>query len=111
MAYLTRTLFLETWAVTEILKSYWHNGRRAPLFFYRDKDQKEIDLLIHQDQILYPVEIKKTAQPGRDAVSSFSVLERLGPAGFKAGPGALVCLAGMRIPLTAGVDVVPVGML
>jgi len=103
--------FLETWAVTEILKSYWHNGRRAPLFYYRDKDQKEIDLLVHQDQTLYPIEIKKTAQPARDAVRSFSVLAHLGPAGFKVGPGALICLAGTRLPLTAEVTVVPVGCL
>jgi hypothetical protein len=103
--------FLETWVVTEILKSYWHNGRRAPLFFYRDKDQKEIDLLIHQDQTLYPIEIKKTAQPAKTAVSSFSVLNHLGPAGFKTGPGALICLADMRLPLTAEVNVVPIGFL
>jgi hypothetical protein len=103
--------FLETWAVTEILKSYWHNGLRAPLYFYRDKDKKEIDLLIHQDQTLYPIEIRKTAQPGRDAVSSFAALGHLGPAGYQVGPGALICLAGMRLPLTAGVSVVPVGCL
>lgn len=103
--------FLETWVVTEILKSYWHNGRPAPLHFYRDKDQKEIDLLIHQDQTLYPIEIKKTAQPARDAVRHFSVLQNLGPSGYQIGPGALICLARTRLPLTAEVAVVPVGCL
>jgi hypothetical protein len=37
---------LETWILVEILKSWWHRGKSAPFFFYRDKDQKEIDLLI-----------------------------------------------------------------
>ena len=37
---------LETWILGELLKSYWHNGRQAPFYFYRDRDQKEIDLLI-----------------------------------------------------------------
>jgi hypothetical protein len=37
---------LETWILVEILKSWWHRGKSAPFFFYRDKDQKEIDLQI-----------------------------------------------------------------
>ena len=102
---------LETWAVSEVLKSYWHNGRRAPVFFYRDKDKKEIDLLIHQDGTLYPIEIKKTAQPGREAVRHFPVLEGLAASGYRTGPGALVCLAPARLPLTPAVSVVPVGHL
>lgn len=103
--------FLETWAVAEILKSYWHNGRRAPLFFYRDKDQKEVDLLIHQDQVLYPIEIKKTAQPTAAAVRHFKALELLTGPGLKIGPGALLCLAGMRLPMNAQVQAVPVASL
>jgi hypothetical protein len=103
--------FLETWAVTEILKSWWHNGRQAPLYFYRDRDGVEIDLLIHQDRILYPIEIKKTAQPSREAVRSFKVLEGLGPAGYQRGPGAMVCLAGTRMPLDRDVEIVPAGLL
>jgi predicted AAA+ superfamily ATPase len=103
--------FLETWVVTEILKSYWHNGLRAPLFYYRDKDQKEIDLLIHQDNVLYPIEIKKTANPTRDAVRHFQVLENLGMPGLRIGPGALVCLSEMRLPIQADVSIVPVGMI
>jgi hypothetical protein len=99
---------LETWVVTEILKSYWHNGRRAPLFYFRDKDQKEIDLLVQQDNVLYPVEIKKSANPTRDAVRHFQVLDNLG---MQTGPGALVCLADMRLPLQANVSVVPVGRI
>lgn len=102
---------LETWVVAEILKSYWHNGLRAPLYFYRDKDRKEIDLLIQRDQTLYPIEIKKTAQPSREAVRHFSVLANLGPSGLKVGPGALICLADTRLPLTKEVTVVPVGSL
>jgi len=102
---------LETWVVVEILKSYWHNGRRAPLHFYRDKDQREIDLLIQQDQTLYPIEIKKTAQPGKEAIRHFQALEKLEPAGFRTGPGALVCLAPQSLPLSSEVTIVPVGLL
>jgi predicted AAA+ superfamily ATPase len=103
--------FLETWVVTEILKSYWHNGRRAPLFYYRDRDQVEIDLLIHQDNILYPIEIKKTAHPTAAAVRTFKTLEKLAGSGLTVGPGALLCLTGIRLPLNAEVQAVPFAAL
>lgn len=100
--------FLETWVVGEILKSWWHNGKRAPLYYYRDKDTKEIDILIHQDGILYPVEIKKTARPGKEAIRHFKTLQTLHQ---PVGQGALVSLAPERLPLTADVEAIPVGML
>ena len=82
--------FFETWCLAEILKSYYNSGKTRPgLFFYRDKDMKEIDLLIEQNGRLYPVEIKKTATPRRDDSRHFQVLRR-----FKKelGMGAVVCM-------------------
>lgn len=95
---------LETWIVTELLKSYWHNGRRAPFFYYRDKDQREIDLLLVQDGVAYPLEIKKTAAPGKDDVRHFQALERLG---LPIGPGGVICLAQQSLPLTATTVSIP----
>lgn len=97
---------LETWVLGEVLKSYWHHGRRAPLYFYRDRDQKEVDLLIVQDGTAYPVEIKKTAAPRPQDVRHFGALARLG---LPLGPGALLCLTDQALPLTATVQAVPVG--
>jgi hypothetical protein len=94
----------ETWVVAEILKSYWHCGKQAPLYHYRDKDQKEIDVLIVRDGTVYPIEIKKTAQPGRDAVRHFGVIDKLG---LTIGPGAVICLCPERLPITAHVQAVP----
>lgn len=54
---------LETWAVAEIIKSCWHNGKEAPLYFDRDTDQKEMDLLVEADDVIYPIEIKKPPHP------------------------------------------------
>ena len=99
---------LETWVVAEILKTWRHNGRRAPLYFYRDGDRREIDLLIVQDGIISPVEIKKTASPGKDAVRHFSVLEKLG---MPVGPGGVICFAERSLPLTATTCSIPVGAL
>jgi hypothetical protein len=88
---------LETWVVTELLKSYWHTGRRPPFYHYRDKDQREIDLLILLDGVLYPLEIKKTDSPGREDVRHFGTLERLQT---PVGPGGVICLAEQSLPLT-----------
>ena len=99
---------LESWVVSEIIKSWWHNGRRAPIYYYRDKDAKEIDLLIHQDGTLYPVEIKKSASPGKDATGHFEVLQTLKQ---PIGQGCIISLAPIYLPITSTIDNVPVGMV
>lgn len=95
---------LETWIVVELLKSYWHAGRQPPLYYYRDKDQREIDILLEQDGVIFPLEIKKTASPSRDDVRHFGALERLG---LSVGPGGVICLAEQALPLTATTQSIP----
>jgi predicted AAA+ superfamily ATPase len=103
--------FFETWVVSEIIKSYINNGERPPLFFYRDQNKKEIDLIIHVNNTVYPIEIKKGAFP-KDAVKNFSVLKPIakepdaeaffaGAAHLKTeiGTGAVVCLASDVMPI------------
>lgn len=99
---------LETWIVAELLKSYWHAGRQPPFYFYRDKDLREIDLLLVQDGIAYPLEIKKTASPNRADVRQFAALERLG---LLVGPGGVICLAQQSLPLTAMTVSIPAWMI
>ena len=99
---------LETWIMAEILKSYWHNGRRAQFYYYRDKDKKEIDLLIVRDGTIYPLEFKKTAAPKKDAIRHFKVLDKLN---VPVGPGGVICLAEMALPLTDRVQCIPVAAL
>lgn len=99
---------LETWVVSEIVKSYWHNGLEANFYFYRDTDQQEVDLLIESGDTLYPVEIKKTASPSQNARRQFAVLDKLGKT---IGPGAVLCLVERDIPLSQSVTAVPVGYL
>lgn len=55
--------FFETFVVTEIIKSFYNNWIEPPIHFYRDTNQKEIDLLIEYDRVLYLIEIKVTAKP------------------------------------------------
>jgi predicted AAA+ superfamily ATPase len=96
---------LETWIMVEILKSWWHNGLRSPFYYYRDKDQKEVDLLIVRDGKVYPLEFKKTASPGADAIRHFQALEKLN---MPVGPGGVICLASQSLPLTSNTASIPV---
>ena len=81
--------FFETWCMAEILKSYWNAGTERPaLSFYRDKELREVDLLIESGDGVYPVEFKKSSTPKKDDVRNFGVLERRD---IKVKRGALIC--------------------
>jgi predicted AAA+ superfamily ATPase len=96
---------LETYVVGEILKSYLHNGREPAVYFYRDANQNEVDLVLEENGTLYPIEIKKTANPGLDDCRSFKELEKLQK---KVGLGAVLCLKDERMPLSRDVVSIPV---
>jgi len=99
---------LETWIMGELLKGRLHNGQRAPFYYYRDKDQKEIDLLIIQDGTVYPLEFKKTASPDKSDIRHFSVLEKLK---MPIGMGGVICLATQALPLTEKAWSIPVSWI
>jgi len=83
--------FFETFVISEVLKSYYNAGVLDPsLYYYRDKDAKEIDIIIEQNGTLYPVEIKKTANPGKEHIGSFSVLDKI--KSINVGTGCIVCM-------------------
>lgn len=99
---------LETWIMSEILKTWWHNGLREPFYFYRDRDQKEIDLIIVKDGVVYPLEFKKSAMPVKSDVRWFKTLEKLS---LPIGPGGVICLALQSLPLTEIMSIIPVGSI
>jgi predicted AAA+ superfamily ATPase len=68
---------LETYVVSEIIKSFLNNGVDPAqyLYYYRDIDKKEVDILLVKDGVLYPVEIKKGIQPTKPT-KNFNVLEK-----------------------------------
>ena len=99
---------LETWLFAEILKSYWHRGQEAYFYFYRDKDQREVDLLIEASDRFYPVEFKRTASPSAGAAKNFSALKNMGK---KTGHGAVLCLIEKSAPLSRSVTAIPASYL
>lgn len=99
---------LETYMISEILKTYYYSGIKPNMYFYRDKDQKEIDLLIEYDQCLHPVEFKKTATPSIDAAKNFHVLDKFQ---IKKGIGIVFCFRETAIPLSKSIVALPISYL
>ncbi|KGP75049.1 ATPase [Desulfosporosinus sp. Tol-M] len=100
--------FFESWVFSEIYKSYLNDAKEPPIFYYRDKDKKEIDLLLMQNGTLYPIEVKKSASPGTEAIKHFKVLnpvtepERFGSLNqhkMEIGTGAVVCMTSDLLPI------------
>ena len=109
-AYLTRWLtpetmlsgamsghFFESYVVGEILKSYTNAGLEVDLYFLRDGNQKEIDILIYENNTLYPIEIKSSAEPTPGEIKNFDMLNAI--KGVNVGEGGIVCLANEILPL------------
>lgn len=99
--------FLETHVVTEIVKSYYNAGKPVDLYYYRDIDSKEIDLLVVQGARIFPIEIKKGKQPAH-ADKNFSVLGKLRQT---IEPGIIMCMSDDLIPYNRESWYCPVSVL
>ena len=102
--------FFESFVLSEIVKSYYNRGiLELPLYFYRDKDGNEIDLLIEENGTLYPIEMKKHADPRKRDMEAFDLIDRI--PGIKRGPGGVVCLYDKLITLRGEDRIIPVNFL
>ncbi len=99
---------LENFTVSEIVKGYQNAGLEPYLYFYRDRDAKEIDVVLEGDGKLCPLEIKKTAVPDRRLVRVFSVLEK---SSMQVGTGAILCMADAFSAFDRNHLIVPIWMV
>jgi len=99
---------LECYCVAESVRSYRHRGQQPPIWFFRTKERREVDVLIDEDGLLFPIEIKLTASPSRRDLVGIAALRQTGAAG---GRGALVCMVPRAVPLDDRTDAVPVSAL
>jgi predicted AAA+ superfamily ATPase len=118
--------FFETWVVSEIYKSFLNVGKIPPLTYYRDSNAKEIDLIISQLNVIYPIEIKKSSHP-EGVVSVFDVLKPVTDDqesdaqsftsdgyehyGTLIGTGAVICLTSDLLPIDRKNWLVPAWMI
>lgn len=80
---------LENYVVSEIVKTYLNCGKEPFIYYYRNKDAKEIDIVLEHDGVLNPIEIKKTSNPGTELTKVFTLLDR---ASVPRDKGAIICM-------------------
>lgn len=99
---------LENYAVSEIMKSYQNGGKRPFLHYYRDRDAKEIDLLLEENGKLHPIEIKKTASPDKRLTRVFKVIDK---SPLVLGTGGILCLAETFSAIDRDNLIIPIWMI
>ncbi|MBI5740631.1 MAG: ATP-binding protein [Nitrospirae bacterium] len=99
---------LENYVVSEIIKSYWHHGREAPLWFWRTKEGDEVDLIIEEEGKLFPVEIKMSMRPDLNMAKGILKLQQFSK---DVGQGAIICLSESGQPLNREINIVPVSCI
>ena len=99
---------LENYAVSEIMKGYQNAGLEPYLYFYRDRDAKEIDVILESDGKLHPIEIKKTATPDKRLSRVFKVIDK---SPLQLGTGAILCMAEKFSALDSNNLIVPIWMI
>jgi predicted AAA+ superfamily ATPase len=82
-------VFFETYVISEIIKSYCNAGQTPPIYYYRDSNQNEIDLLFEENGTLFPIEIKKKSTITNKDIYNFNVL--LSNKNVNVGAGGVIC--------------------
>lgn len=100
--------FLENYVVSEIMKTYLNSGVQPYMYYYRDKDAKEIDIVLEHDGVLNPIEIKKTANPGTELVKVFELLDKSSTPRSK---GAVLCMKPQLSAIDKENYIVPIWMI
>ena len=96
---------LENYIVAEIRKSYLNSGKEMFMYYFRDKDQREIDLVLENNGVLHPIEIKKSSNPTQSMVKNFDVLKK---SALPVGQGAIICMKDNLSALDKDTLIIPV---
>ncbi len=102
--------YLESFVISELIKNKRNNKETLnyDIYYYRDRDKKEIDLIISLDNVIYPFEIKKTANPTKDMLKNFKVLEN---SDINVGNGGLLCFYDSILPLDEKNKAYPISVI
>lgn len=99
---------LENFVISELLKSYHNNAKECLLWYYRDSNSNEIDMVIESDGMLHPLEIKRSVNPGSELISAFNLLDK---ASVPRGNGAILCMRPKLSAINSENYIVPIWMI
>ena len=97
----------ETYVVSEILKSYYNAGKKPNMFFFRNTDMQEIDLIFYENGKAYPIEIKMTNKVNVRVINGFKVLSTFFP-NIEIASGGIICTEEELIPLGNEKYIIPI---
>jgi predicted AAA+ superfamily ATPase len=100
--------FFETFVVGEIIRSYWFRGEDAPIYYFRDKEKHEIDLLLEQEGKIYPIEIKLAAKAGPADLNNISYLRKISG---NVAAGAIINAGQRHLPIDRSNEIVPASLI
>lgn len=100
--------YLENYVVSELLRNISYGEKKVNLNFYRDTNQKEIDLVVEMDGVLHPFEIKRAASPDRKGIKSFLLLQK---SKKEIGAGGIICMVEKPFPIDSVNNMIPVNLL
>lgn len=99
---------LENYTIAEIIKTYQNAGQEPFLYYYRDKDDREIDLILERDGKLFPIEIKKMASPPKKLTKVFDLIDK---SPLQRGTGAILCMADQLGAFDQNNLIVPISLI
>jgi len=100
--------FFENFVVMEMLRSYAYSKTKSNMTYYRDSNAKEIDVLVKQDGLIHPLEIKKSANPNNREVKKFSALDK---AALQVGNGGILCMCEEVVPIDSKNCFIPCNLI
>lgn len=100
--------FYENYVVMELVRNYAYAKSKANITYYRDSNLKEIDVFVEENNVIHPLEIKKSASPDRREVKKYDVLDR---ASLNRGAGGIICMCEEPMPIDENNSFIPSNLI
>lgn len=100
--------YFENYVVGELLRGFAYSPVQSNMTFYRDNNQKEVDIVIEQNGEILPLEIKMSANPDQRTIKNFKLLEK---SSLKLTNGGVICMIGQPFPLDKNNILIPCNIL
>lgn len=100
--------YFENHVVIELLKNFAYARSKINLTYYRDSNTKEIDLLVEENGVIHPLEIKKSANPDRREIKKYELFDK---AKLERGSGGIICMCEEVVPIDSKNCFIPCNLL